>query len=51
VPLAPAYDIDRIAEKAQLLPVDWQKRLPIVPGSLLIAMDSAAATVLSPQFD
>ena len=28
VTLALAYDIDRIAEKAQLLPVDWQKRLP-----------------------
>ncbi len=34
----------------------WQRRhsgrrLPIFPGSLLIAMDSAAATVLSPPFD
>jgi sulfate transport system substrate-binding protein len=28
VTLALAYDIDEIAEKAQLLPVDWQKRLP-----------------------
>jgi sulfate transport system substrate-binding protein len=28
VTLALAYDIDRIAEKAQLLPVDWQKHLP-----------------------
>jgi sulfate transport system substrate-binding protein len=28
VTLALAYDIDRIAEKAQLLPTDWQKRLP-----------------------
>ena len=28
VTLALAYDIDRIAEKAQLLPMDWQKRLP-----------------------
>jgi sulfate transport system substrate-binding protein len=28
VTLALAYDIDRIAEKAQLLPKDWQKRLP-----------------------
>jgi sulfate/thiosulfate transport system substrate-binding protein len=28
VTLALAYDIDRIAEKAQLLPADWQKRLP-----------------------
>jgi ABC-type sulfate transport system substrate-binding protein len=28
VTLALAYDIDEIAEKAKLLPVDWQKRLP-----------------------
>jgi sulfate transport system substrate-binding protein len=28
VTLALAYDIDRIAEKAGLLPADWQKRLP-----------------------
>ena len=28
VTLALAYDIDAIAEKARLLPVDWQKRLP-----------------------
>src|SRR5690242_3581420 len=28
VTLALAYDIDAIAEKAQLLPTDWQKRLP-----------------------
>jgi sulfate/thiosulfate-binding protein len=28
VTLALAYDIDAIAEKAQLLPRDWQKRLP-----------------------
>jgi sulfate transport system substrate-binding protein len=28
VTLALAYDIDRIAERAQLLPTDWQKRLP-----------------------
>jgi sulfate transport system substrate-binding protein len=28
VTLALAYDIDRIAERAQLLPKDWQKRLP-----------------------
>jgi sulfate transport system substrate-binding protein len=28
VTLALAYDIDRIAEKAQLLPTDWQRRLP-----------------------
>jgi len=28
VTLALAYDIDSIAEKAQLLPSDWQKRLP-----------------------
>ena len=28
VTLALAYDIDRIAEKAQLLPTGWQKRLP-----------------------
>ncbi len=28
VTLALAYDIDAIAEKAQLLPLDWQKRLP-----------------------
>ncbi len=28
VTLALAYDIDRIAEKARLLPLDWQKRLP-----------------------
>jgi sulfate/thiosulfate transport system substrate-binding protein len=28
VTLALAYDIDAIAEKAQLLPADWQKRLP-----------------------
>jgi len=28
VTLALAYDIDAIAEKAQLLPEDWQKRLP-----------------------
>ena len=28
VTLALAYDIDRIAEKAHLLPMDWQKRLP-----------------------
>jgi sulfate/thiosulfate transport system substrate-binding protein len=28
VTLALAYDIDMIAEKAKLLPVDWQKRLP-----------------------
>jgi sulfate/thiosulfate transport system substrate-binding protein len=27
VTLALAYDIDMIAEKAKLLPVDWQKRL------------------------
>src|SRR5262245_4509224 len=26
--LALAYDVDAIAEKAQLLPRDWQKRLP-----------------------
>ena len=28
VTLALAYDIDKIAEKGQLLPADWQKRLP-----------------------
>lgn len=28
VTLALAYDIDSIAEKARLLPTDWQKRLP-----------------------
>lgn len=28
VTLALAYDIDAIAEKARLLPLDWQKRLP-----------------------
>jgi sulfate transport system substrate-binding protein len=28
VTLALAYDIDAISEKAKLLPVDWQKRLP-----------------------
>lgn len=28
VTLALAYDIDAIAEKAQLFPLDWQKRLP-----------------------
>ena len=28
VTLAPAYDIDAIADKAHLLPKDWQKRLP-----------------------
>jgi sulfate/thiosulfate-binding protein len=28
VTLALAYDIDEIAEKAKLLPIDWQKRLP-----------------------
>src|SRR5262252_3411979 len=28
VTLALAYDIDAIAEKGKLLPVDWQKRLP-----------------------
>ena len=28
VTLALAYDIDAIAEKARLLPADWQKRLP-----------------------
>jgi sulfate transport system substrate-binding protein len=28
VTLALAYDIDAIAEKAQLLPADWQKKLP-----------------------
>ena len=28
VTLALAYDIDSIAERAQLLPADWQKRLP-----------------------
>src|SRR4051812_44542394 len=28
VTLALAYDIDAIAEKARLLPPDWQKRLP-----------------------
>ena len=28
VTLALAYDIDAIAEQAQLLPADWQKRLP-----------------------
>ena len=28
VTLALAYDIDAIADKAKLLPVDWQKRLP-----------------------
>jgi sulfate/thiosulfate transport system substrate-binding protein len=28
VTLALAYDIDEIAEKARLLPADWQKRLP-----------------------
>ena len=28
VTLALAYDIDSIAQKARLLPVDWQKRLP-----------------------
>lgn len=28
VTLALAYDIDAIAEKAGLLPIDWQKRLP-----------------------
>src|SRR4051812_41730098 len=28
VTLALAYDIDAIAEKAHLLPADWQKRLP-----------------------
>ncbi len=28
VTLALAYDIDEIAERAKLLPADWQKRLP-----------------------
>src|SRR5262249_34193910 len=28
VTLALAYDIDEIAQKAKLLPADWQKRLP-----------------------
>ena len=28
VTLALAYDIDAIAEKAKLIPIDWQKRLP-----------------------
>src|SRR6266568_616614 len=28
VTLALAYDIDAIAEKGRLLPLDWQKRLP-----------------------
>jgi sulfate/thiosulfate transport system substrate-binding protein len=28
VTLALAYDIDKIAEKGKLLPIDWQKRLP-----------------------
>src|SRR4051812_9964229 len=28
VTLALAYDIDAIAERSQLLPADWQKRLP-----------------------
>src|SRR5262245_57559008 len=28
VTLALAYDIDAIAEKAKLIPADWQKRLP-----------------------
>src|SRR2546423_13596563 len=28
VTLGLAYDIDSIAQKAKLLPVDWQKRLP-----------------------
>jgi len=28
VTLALAYDIDALAEKAKLLPADWQKRLP-----------------------
>src|SRR5450830_1767469 len=28
VTLALAYDIDAIADKAKLLPADWQKRLP-----------------------
>src|SRR5881628_1816086 len=28
VTLALAYDVDAIAEKAKLLPTDWQKRLP-----------------------
>lgn len=28
VTLALAYDIDAIAEKSKLLPIDWQKRLP-----------------------
>ena len=28
VTLALAYDIDAIAQKAKLLPADWQKRLP-----------------------
>jgi sulfate transport system substrate-binding protein len=28
VTLALAYDIDKIAEKGKLLPLDWQKRLP-----------------------
>src|SRR5713101_4764534 len=28
VTLALAYDVDSIADKAKLLPVDWQKRLP-----------------------
>ena len=28
VTLALAYDIDEIADKAKLLPADWQKRLP-----------------------
>ncbi|MBI1840924.1 MAG: sulfate ABC transporter substrate-binding protein, partial [Verrucomicrobia bacterium] len=28
VTLALAYDVDAIAERSQLLPADWQKRLP-----------------------
>ena len=28
VTLALAYDIDRIADKGQMLPANWQKRLP-----------------------
>src|SRR5262245_1248747 len=28
VTLALAYDVDAIAERARLLPADWQKRLP-----------------------
>ena len=46
VTLALAYDIDEIADKAKLLPADWQKRLPHASSPYTSAIVFVLATIL-----